>query len=247
MGTSKAYPKSVSNDRKHCCQTNRTVVEAAAYAQAVFQGKAKGRCGRLCATCSLPVHRGRKTTLSFLIKTSPRLLLAVLVTAKFHQLLVAPRAPPEAPKPGFTVEPSDLLASKTQQRGGRTLTLQPLGNGQPVTFPSSADFSLLDGIRFFIDSAGKKMTSRCRGASNRTDSHPRLLAALPKKLRAPACGIVLALRCHSLTHHASGPHKIPVVGALGIALRERRLKFPNKLTLKRALRSIYLATRRGAA
>jgi len=31
----------------------------------------------------------------------------------------------------------------------------------------------------------------------------------PKRLRSPACGIVLAVRCHSLTHHASGPQRMP--------------------------------------
>jgi hypothetical protein len=48
-----------------------------------------------------------------------------------------------------------------------------------------------------------------------------------KKLRAPACGIVLAVRCHSLTHHASGPQISPR-DALGIALRERRSCRPHR-------------------
>jgi hypothetical protein len=48
-----------------------------------------------------------------------------------------------------------------------------------------------------------------------------------KMLRAPACGIVLAVRCHSLTHHASGPQKSRH-NALGIALRERRSCRPHR-------------------
>ncbi len=162
------------------------------------------------------------------MKTIPRLLIAVLVTATSPPLFAEPPTNttttcilggvpdgtpplPEAPKPGFTVKPSNLLSSRTQQQGGRTITfgeikpialptppsptdpavqvrfkamrqihqetslllvgatisrlpdgsvrslvtLQPLGSKEPVTFVSSADFSLLAGIRSFIDTAGK--------------------------------------------------------------------------------------------
>jgi hypothetical protein len=80
------------------------------------------------------------------MKTIPRLLLAVLVTAASHlfaEIPATPRflggvpdgtpPPPEAPKPGFTAKPTNLLSSKTQQQGGRTLTF---GEIKPITLPT---------------------------------------------------------------------------------------------------------------
>jgi hypothetical protein len=84
------------------------------------------------------------------MKTTPRLLLAVLVTATAPQLFAHTPAntttarilgdlpdgtppPPEAPKPGFTVKPSNVLSSKTYQQGGRTLTL---GEIKPIALPA---------------------------------------------------------------------------------------------------------------
>ena len=84
------------------------------------------------------------------MKTTPRLLCAVLVTATSHHLLAEPPAntttarilggipdgtppPPEAPKPGFTAKPSDVLSSRTQQQGGRTITF---GEIKPIALPA---------------------------------------------------------------------------------------------------------------
>ena len=83
------------------------------------------------------------------MKTTPRLLFAVLVTATSHLLAETPAntttarilgglpdgtpPPPEAPKPGFTVKPADVLSSKAQQQGGRTLTL---GEIKPIALPA---------------------------------------------------------------------------------------------------------------
>ena len=84
------------------------------------------------------------------MKTIPRLLLAVLAVATAPPLFAEPSAntttariigglpdgtppPPEPSKPGFTVKPSNLLFSKTQQQGGRTLTL---GEIKPIALPA---------------------------------------------------------------------------------------------------------------
>ena len=84
------------------------------------------------------------------MKTTPRLLFAVLVTATSHHLLAENPAntttarilggipdgtppPPEAPKPGFIVKPSDVLSSRTQQQGGRTITF---GEIKPIALPA---------------------------------------------------------------------------------------------------------------
>jgi len=53
--------RSLSQSGQHrpqrCCQTDRMAGEAAAHVQADSPGKAKGRCGRLCAASKLPVHQ----------------------------------------------------------------------------------------------------------------------------------------------------------------------------------------------
>jgi hypothetical protein len=84
------------------------------------------------------------------MKTTPCLLFAVLVTATSPYLLAEIPAtigaarilgalpdgtppPPEALKPGFTVKPANVLSSKTQQQGGRTLTL---GEIKPIALPA---------------------------------------------------------------------------------------------------------------
>ena len=84
------------------------------------------------------------------MKTTPHLLFAVLVTATSHHLLAEPPAntttarilggipdgtppPPAAPKPGFIVKPANVLSSRTQQQGGRTLTL---GEIKPIALPA---------------------------------------------------------------------------------------------------------------
>ena len=84
------------------------------------------------------------------MKTTPRLLLAVLVTATSPPLRAelpvntttarilggvpdGTPPPPEAPKPGFTVKPANLLSSKTQQQGGRTITFREI---KPIVLPA---------------------------------------------------------------------------------------------------------------
>ena len=84
------------------------------------------------------------------MKTIPRLLLAVLAAATSPPLFAETPAttgtarilgglpdgtppPPEPPKPGFTVKAANVLSSKTQQQGGRTLTL---GEIKPIALPA---------------------------------------------------------------------------------------------------------------
>ena len=83
------------------------------------------------------------------MKTNPLFLFAVFVTATSHLFAETPATtgtarilggvpdgtppPPEAPKPGFIVKSSNLLTSKTQQQGGRTLTL---GEIKPIALPA---------------------------------------------------------------------------------------------------------------
>ena len=47
----------VGIDRNDAAKPTQKAGEAAAHVQAVSSGRAKGRCGRLCATLSLPVHQ----------------------------------------------------------------------------------------------------------------------------------------------------------------------------------------------
>jgi hypothetical protein len=82
------------------------------------------------------------------MKTTPRFLLAVLVTATSPHLSAQTPAnsttarilgdlpdavSPTAPKPGFTVKPADILTTQVHRQGGRTITLSEI---RPITLPT---------------------------------------------------------------------------------------------------------------